>query len=165
MFSVLIYIYLYILIYIYIYCIYKIQLIPVMEKLNFQCHMIQCHIHVPDLLSILKTVVLILIFLWKLYLLFIYLTHTFEQFVQEVSVLTENRTINLFKTCSKPKIYIFFNINISFFLPIPGFFTWQMSVNSSRQQVSFKLPSRMRSDIFRRTNCAPLCCEMYKKLL
>ncbi len=46
------------------------------------------------------------------------------------------------------------------FLPIPGFFTWQMSVNSSRQQVSFKLPSRMRSDIFVRLS-AVKCIKSY----
>ncbi len=83
---------------------YKIQLIPVMEKLNFQCHMIQCHIHVPDLLSILKTVVLLLIFLWKPLFIINLLNPNFWAVCAISFCLTENQTINLFKTCSKPKI-------------------------------------------------------------
>ncbi len=51
------------------------------------------------------------------------------------------------------------------FFTIPGFFTWQMSVNSSRQQVSFKLPSRMRSDISVEQIVRLSAVEMYKKLL
>lgn len=63
-----------------------------------------------------------------------------------------------------PKVWgsIYGAKHLFFFLLIPGFFTWQMSVKGSGQQVSFKLLSRMQSDISCRTR---VCCEMYKKLL